>query len=138
MKAFISIKYHPAEENRTRVELVSTALSRLGIASRVIVRDVEQWGKLHFSPAALMQQTFDEIKACDFMLVELTEKGVGVGIEAGYAYGLGKAIYVAAEKGAEISATLQGIATAVYQYHTAEDLAAWLARQLADRTDRAA
>ena len=77
---------------------------------------MEQWGALAFTPQALMQRTFDEIEACDLLLVEFSEKGVGLGIEAGYAAARGRPVVVLAPEGVEISTTLQGISRRVIRY----------------------
>ena len=55
-------------------------------------------------------------------MVDLTEKGVGLGIEAGYAYAKQIPIVVIARKGSDISATLQGIAKKLFLYDEFEDL----------------
>jgi nucleoside 2-deoxyribosyltransferase len=33
-----------------------------------------------------MRLTFEKIDICDLVIIDLTEKSVGLGIEAGYAY----------------------------------------------------
>lgn len=40
---------------------------------------------LEFDPHELMRKTFLELRDSKLVVVDLTEKGVGVGIEAGYA-----------------------------------------------------
>ena len=46
-----------------------------------------------------MQRTFSEIDLSHLIVIDLTEKGVGLGIEAGYAYAKGIPIAVIAKKG---------------------------------------
>ena len=116
MKIYLAIKYHPDLRNRALIEAISTALAAQGWQTVCIVRDVEQWGALAFTPQALMQRTFDEIEACDLLLVEFSEKGVGLGIEAGYAAARGRPVVVLAPEGVEISTTLQGISRRVIRY----------------------
>ena len=50
------------------------------------------------------------------------EKGVGLGIEIGYAYAKGIPIIVIAKRGSEISSTLQGIARETFFYDRPEEL----------------
>ena len=69
-----------------------------------------------------MARTFEEIDRCDLVIIELTEKGVGVGIEAGYAHARGKRIVTVAERGADVSTTLAGISSRVILYDRVEDL----------------
>ncbi len=132
MKAFLSIKYHADHANRARIEMIAAALQACGIDSVCIARDVEQWGRLKFDAGELMTRTFAAIDACDLVVVDLTEKGVGVGIEAGYARAKNIPIVTIAEIGADISETLRGIARAVFWYAGADDLAQfwrrWAAR----------
>lgn len=116
MKIFLSIKYHADRTNRERIEAIVHAFAQCGFKTLCLARDVEQWGKFHFDDDELMRCTFAEIDASDLVLVDLTEKGVGVGIEAGYAHAKGIPIVVIAQRGADISATLRGIARTVIFY----------------------
>ena len=122
MKAFLSIKYHADHANRARIEMIADALRAAGIESVCIARDIEQWGKARLDARELMARTFAEIEACDLVIVDLTEKGVGVGIEAGYARAKDIPVIVMAQHGADISETLRGIARTVFCYTGAEDL----------------
>jgi nucleoside 2-deoxyribosyltransferase len=116
MKAFISIKYHPDNRNRDHIEQIASALEANGFQTVCVVRDVEQWGHIHLSTQELMARTFDEIDSSDVVVIDLTEKGVGLGIEAGYAYARGVPVVTIARKGSDISATLRGISRQVFWY----------------------
>jgi nucleoside 2-deoxyribosyltransferase len=122
MKIYLAIKFYPNQQNRVQIETISSILERQGVETVCIARDVERWGQVHFSPAELMQRSFAEIEASDRVVVELTEKGVGVGIEAGYAYAKGIPIITIARKGADISATLEGISQKVFLYDDIDEL----------------
>lgn len=119
---YCAIKYHPDLRNRDLIETLDAALAVNGWEMRVIVRDIENWGQTAFSPQSLMAQSFRLIEACEALMAVLNEKGVGVGIEAGYAAALGKPVYVVAQEGADISATLAGIARKVLLYRDVDDL----------------
>jgi nucleoside 2-deoxyribosyltransferase len=123
MKVYLAIKYHPDNQNKQRIEKISAALEQQGIETACITRDVERWGQVHFAATELMQRTFAEIETSDVVVVELTEKGVGVGIEAGYAYARGIPIITIAQKGSDISTTLQGISQKTFVYADFEELA---------------
>lgn len=116
MRVFLSIKFHADMRNRARVERVLDALVRAGHEPVCVVRDLEQWGAVQYPADELMRLTFDLIESCDLLLVELTEKGVGLGLEAGFAYSRGIPVVTIAQRGAELSTTLQGISrwTATY------------------------
>jgi nucleoside 2-deoxyribosyltransferase len=123
MKAYLAIKYHPDNQNREHIQSISAALEKPGFETVCVARDVERWGQVHFTPAELMQRSFTEIETSDVVVIELTEKGVGVGIEAGYAYAKGIPIVTIARKGADISATLQGISHKLFLYDDFDELA---------------
>jgi nucleoside 2-deoxyribosyltransferase len=122
MKAYIAIKYHANHSNRERIEEISAALERQGFETVCITRDIERWGKVQFDPDTLMQRTFKEIDTSDVVVVDLTEKGVGVGIEAGYAFAKDIPIVTIARTGSDISETLRGISE-ILLYDRYNDLA---------------
>ena len=117
MKAYISVKYRADNSNKDCIENISTALERNGFGTVCIARDIEKWGQVQLSPHDLMQRAFAEIDSSNLLVVELTEKGVGLGIEAGYAYAKQIPIVVIARKGSDISATLRGIAQKLFLYN---------------------
>lgn len=123
MKVYLAIKYHPDNQNRELIQNISAALAKHGFETLCIARDVEQWGQIHFTSTELMQRSFAEIDTSDLVVIELTEKGVGVGIEAGYACARGIPIVTIARQGADISATLQGISQNLFLYEDFDGLA---------------
>ena len=114
MRAYISIKYREDNSNKNCIEKISFALEQNGFETVCITRDIEKWGQIELSPEELMQRTFAEIDSSDLIVVDLTEKGVGLGIEAGYAYAKGIPVVVIAKTGSDISATLQGISQKLF------------------------
>ena len=130
MKAYIAIKYHPDNQNRPVIERLSTALEQNGFDTVCVTRDLEKWGQIHFTPEELMKKSFEEIDACDLVVIELTEKGVGIGIEAGYAWAKQIPIVTIAKKGADISTTLQGISQRVFWYDEFDDVAGFFTQTL--------
>lgn len=123
MKIYLAIKYYPNQQNRVWIETISSMLESQGFETVCIARDVERWGQVDFNPAELMQRSFAELEASDAVVIELTEKGVGLGIEAGYAYAKGIPIIIIARKGSDISTTLQGISLRVFWYNDFDELA---------------
>ena len=122
MKAFISIKYREDNSNKDCIENISTALEQNGFETVCIARDIEKWGQLELSLQELMQRIFAEVDSSHLIVVDLTEKGVGLGIKAGYAYAKQIPIAVIARKGSDISTTLQGISQKLFLYEKCEDL----------------
>jgi len=126
MKIYLSIKYYSDNQNR---ELIENIYNFIQPAHRVscIIRDGEKWGEIKFSPQELMKKTFVEIDACDALLVEFSEKGVGIGIEIGYAHAHKKPIIVIAREGSDISNTVKGVAQKIIFYTSYEDMKSKLA-----------
>ena len=122
MKVYLAIKFYEDCENRDFIEKISYALEENGIAMVSMTRDFEKWGQVRFSPEELMIKSFEQIDLCDLVLVELSEKGVGIGIEAGYAYAKDIPIISIAKSGCDISSTLQGISKGTCNYNGIDDL----------------
>ncbi len=122
MKAFISIKYREDNSNRDCIQKISSALERNGIETVCVARDIENWGQVELSSEELMQRSFAAIDSSHLIVVDLTDKGVGLGIEAGYAYAKKTPIVVIAKEGSDISTTLQGISQKLFFYKKFEDL----------------
>ncbi len=123
MKAYFAIKFHEDSKNKELIETISKILEKKGIQTIVMMRDYENWSKIKFTPKQLMDLSFKEIEKSDMMIVDISEKGVGIGIEAGYAHSKGKPIIVIAKKGSDIPDTLRGIAKKVIFYSTPTNLA---------------
>jgi nucleoside 2-deoxyribosyltransferase len=133
MRAYIAIKYHADDGNSERIEEISHALEQQGFETVCITRDLEKWGEAQFDPGTLMQRTFGEIDASDAVVVDLTEKGVGVGIEAGYAFAKHIPVVTIAQTGSDISETLRGISQEVFLYDQYKQLTHFFAEHLRDR-----
>ena len=128
MLAYLAIKYHEDNSNKALVDALAGALEKAGVRTTIMARDIEEWGKHAFSAQELMRLTFEHIDAADILVVEFSEKGVGIGIEAGYAYARKKPIIIIAREGSEISSTLTGIATHILFYKQPSDLTSPLKR----------
>lgn len=133
MKAYIAIKYHPNNKNRELIEQITNALEQSGFDTVCVTRDLEKWGEVHFKPEDLMEKSFREIDRSDIVVIELTEKGVGIGIEAGYAWSKGIPVLTVAKKGADISKTLQGISQKTLKYSNEAELLEFFAQEIKQR-----
>ena len=122
MNFYLVIKFYEDCKNRKLIEQISKSLKNANFNSTVMVRDYENWGEIKFKPKELMKLTFKLIDKSELLVVEFSEKGVGLGIEAGYAYANNKPIIVIAKKDSYISTTLRGIAKEIFFYDTPEDL----------------
>jgi nucleoside 2-deoxyribosyltransferase len=116
------MKHFEDNRNRQLIEDITSLLSGKGFETINIIRYFEKWGEVNLSAQELMQKTFEIIDNCNIVLIDLTEKGVGLGIEAGYAFAKHKIIITIAETGANISKTLEGISTEIFAYDSLEEL----------------
>jgi 2'-deoxynucleoside 5'-phosphate N-hydrolase len=122
MKALMSIKFHSDGSNVNLMKEIALVAKKVNVELKTIFVDYEKEGENKFSLNELMLMTFEAIKNNDCLIVELSEKGVGLGIEAGYAFSKNKPVYVIAKKGSDISDTLSGISKEIFFYETVVDL----------------
>jgi 2'-deoxynucleoside 5'-phosphate N-hydrolase len=130
IKAYFGIKFHADNKNKKLIDDISKILQEINIETICITRDIEKWGMCSFSPEELMNKTFQVIDSCDIVIIELTEKGVGLGIEAGYASAKGKPIFTIADKNSEISTTLKGISKSYFQYQDLSNLQNYIKNEI--------
>jgi len=122
IKAYLSITSHADTRNREIIERISQVLATCGFEMVYIRRDIEQWGAIILPSHELMATTFDAIRSCQILVVDVTEKSVAIGIDAGYAYAHSIPVFTIAQAGTEISPTLYGLSSAVGFYHNLQDM----------------
>lgn len=122
MKIYFGIKYYEDFSNRKKIEEILKTIETKGHETYCVVRDMEEWGDREYQPDQLMKKTFEQIDKADILLIEFSEKGTGLGIEAGYGYAKSKQIIIIAKEGAEISKTLKGISTKIITYRDIKEL----------------
>ena len=119
--AYFGIKYHEDNRNRNEIDSITAALQGDGIETICVDRDIEKWGDITLSAQELMRITFEKIDESDLVVLEMSAKGVGLGIEAGYAVAKSKPLVVLIKNGLQLSNTMQGIADVTITYsHPAE------------------
>jgi nucleoside 2-deoxyribosyltransferase len=119
---YLAIKFHADHRNRALIDRVSAAFARHGLATVCVARDFEEWGRVSFEAHDLMRHALDAIRRSAAVVVEFSEKGVGLGIEAGYASALDIPVFVLLRPDAEVSTTLLGVSTEVFRYTDDDDL----------------
>jgi nucleoside 2-deoxyribosyltransferase len=122
VKTYLAIKFKEDYSDKEKIKSISDVLSDVGIETLVMVRDYEKWGEVLFTPKELMKKTFEAIDSAEILITEFSEKGVGLGIEAGYAFAKGKPIIVIAKEGSDISSTLRGISREVIFYNEVKEI----------------
>jgi nucleoside 2-deoxyribosyltransferase len=123
---YLAIKYHADNKNKNLIENITTACQSAGFETICIARDFEKYGRYQYSPRELMLLSFEKIINCKYLLVDLTEKGVGIGIEAGYAYACGIPIITVLPKDSDRSETLSGISSFEFRYRNPGEIAEFL------------
>lgn len=129
---FLGIKYHADRSNRKLIKELTDSLEEAGF--KVSCMTIKDYGREEETPAeSLMEKTFKEIKSSDLVVIELSEKGVGLGIEAGYAYSLEIPVYTILREGSDASKTLKGISEKTIRYSEPEELTDKFKRIKGDR-----
>lgn len=124
LHSFFALKFHDGDEDLAKVEAIEKALNKAGVEITLMARDVEKWGQA-FIPkgkALMKDYAFPAMLQCDCNIIEFSEKGVGLGMNGGFGYAIGKPIYVIAKTNSDISTTMANVATEIIFYDTPEDL----------------
>jgi 2'-deoxynucleoside 5'-phosphate N-hydrolase len=119
MKAYISISYHKRQSLNTALTAIVTVLDELSIEPFVFV---DHYKFDTTQEEEMMRAAITELAGCELLIAETSHKGIGIGIEAGYAKALQKPIVYIRHKEAEHSTTLSGIADYRIIYKSADDL----------------
>lgn len=119
---YLAIKFHSDHRNRELVDRISTEMESRGLTTVCVARDFEKWGEINLNPGDLMQIALDAVRQSDAVVIEFSEKGVGLGIEAGYASASEIPVFVLHRQDADVSTTLRGVASAVIEYTDGDSL----------------
>lgn len=124
LHSFFALKFHDGDEDREKVEAIEYALNKAGIEITLMARDVEKWGNADIPRGKTLMKdyAFPAMMQCDCNIIEFSEKGVGLGINGGFCYAVGKPIYIIAKRNSDISTTMANIATEIIFYDKPEDL----------------
>ena len=119
MKAYISISYHKRQSLNTALTAIVSVLDELSIEPFVFV---DHYKFDTTQEEEMMAAAISELAHCQLLIAETSHKGIGIGIEAGYAKALNKPIVYIRHKEAEHSTTLSGISDYRIIYKSADDL----------------
>lgn len=121
MKCFLGAKYRDDEGNRELVEGLKSVLEEAGFEVSCVV--LEGYGSVEtVSAEELMDRTFSMLRSCDLVVIELSEKGVGLGVEAGFARAIGLPVFTVLKNGCVVSRTLKGVSEEVVRYDDVKEL----------------
>lgn len=126
MRAYVSAKFSGLDNQETIEELCS-AVERAGFSVTCTIRDFDDYGQEERDTSELTTFIFDSIEHADVVFLDMTDKGVGLGIEAGYASAFSKPIVALLADDAELSPTLQPLVKHIIHYEGFHDLTEQLA-----------
>ncbi len=88
-KAYISISFSKRKTMEEEVSAIVCTLANHNISSLIFV---DKYTFPISEEKEMMQKAMDEIDDCDLLIAEVSDKGIGIGIEVGYAKAKGKPI----------------------------------------------
>jgi len=121
MNAYVSAKF-AGTDNQETIESLCSAIERAGYAVTCTIRDFDDFGQDERNGDELTTFIFDSLEHADIVLLDMTDKGVGLGIEAGYASAFDKPIVALLADEVGLSPTLQPLVTHVIHYQGFHDL----------------
>ena len=118
-KAYLAISYSNRSLFENEVESLIKLFRKYNIE---LVVFVDKYNFKANQEKEMMKTAFNEIDKSDFLIAELTNKSIGVGIEIGYAFAKEIPIIYIRKKTSESSTTASGSSTYVVEYENAFDL----------------
>lgn len=142
MKVYVAVRFKGAD-NKQEVEALCAAVKAADMDDFCFVRDVEHYKHTFDDPKELWQRAYDEIGACDALLIDVSDNPTGGRVvEAGIAYALRKPVIVIKKPGVQHKGLFDGISSTVIEYTSHKDLTAKLKKYEKDRnftvTDKSA
>lgn len=127
MRAFISHSYSHRKTLKHTIETISKIVHKFEIQSFVFTQEYQ------FDPSeyqVMMKKACNEIVSSDMLIAEISHKAVGVGVEVGFAKGIGKKVICLRSKDSPISTTLMGMADINIEYDNLIELGDKLSRSI--------
>jgi 2'-deoxynucleoside 5'-phosphate N-hydrolase len=119
MTAYISISYSKRKLMDEELNAIVDTLKSFSIVPFVFA---DQYQFNRSEEQQMMQQAMTDIDRCDILIAETSDKGIGIGIEVGYAKALNKPVIYIRRKEAEHSTTVSGISDFQIIYADTSDL----------------
>lgn len=122
MRIFLGIRFPGNDSNRDEVESVIDSIEKAGVQVYCVRRDLENWGTDTFMPGELMKRTFAEIVKSDILIADVSDWPMGVGVEAGFAFGKDIPVICICRDGKKVASTVAGPAEKVIVYKSYDEL----------------
>jgi 2'-deoxynucleoside 5'-phosphate N-hydrolase len=127
MKAYISVSFSKRKFLDREIKTIIDSLNELEISPFVFVDNY----KFNLDKERqMMEQAMVDIDNCDILIAETSDKGIGIGIEVGYAKAKGKLLIYLRQIDAEHSTTVSGISDHKIVYVDTIDLKKQLSETL--------
>ena len=119
MQAYISISFSKRKELEKEVQVLKNALQTFGISGFVFVDEYQFSAN---EEKEMMQKAMEDIEKSAILIAEVSEKGIGIGIEVGYAKARNIPVIYVRNSRSEHSTTVSGIADFKIIYENEIDL----------------
>lgn len=119
MQAYISISFSKRKELEKEVQAIKNTLQTFGISGFVFVDEYQFSAK---QEKEMMQKAVGDIEKSAILIAEASEKGIGIGIEVGYAKAKKIPVIYVRNSKSEHSTTVSGIADFRMIYENEIDL----------------
>ena len=119
MQAYISISFSKKNELEKEVQAIKNALGKFGISGFVFVDEYQFSAK---EEKEMMQKAMEDVEKSAILIAEVSEKGIGIGIEVGYAKAKNIPVIYVRNSSSEHSTTVSGIADFKIIYENEIDL----------------
>ena len=119
MQAYISINFSKRKQFEYVVKAISKTLTTHNISPFVFV---DQYNFAISQEKEMLENVMKDIKSSVILIAETSEKGIGIGVEVGYAKALGKPVIYLRNQLAEHSTTVAGISDYQLIYKDEDDL----------------
>lgn len=119
MKVYISVSFSKRKLVDKEITAIMDTLNEFKISSFVFVDNYK------FDLAEeqqMMKQAMADIDNCDILIAETSHKGIGIGVEVGYAKAKNKTVIYLRQKDTEHSTTVSGISDFQIVYLNTTDL----------------
>lgn len=127
MTAYISVSFNKQKSVENELNAISSTLKAFRITPFIFV---DKYKFESSEEKQMMIQSMSDIENCDILIAETSDKGIGIGIEVGYAKAKNKTVIYLRQKAAEHSTTVSGISDFQVIYDSPEDLHAQLSSVL--------
>jgi nucleoside 2-deoxyribosyltransferase len=118
-KVYISVSFDHRNKLITELDSIKKALVENDFEPWVFV---EHYSFLAKEENVMMKTALKDIEESAFLIAETSEKGIGIGIEAGFAKGKNKTVVYIRNQNASHSTTLSGLSDYQIFYKNSDDL----------------